>query len=247
MRDEPSPPRFRLARALVRLYPRRWRERYEAEMLALIDDTGLDARRAADLLYGAGREWASVASAWPTERLGWQDAVASFLFLGATAFTIASAGTGVALLLCKIPTPPVTWIENGYRMQLPPRLPSSLGGLGPLVQFLAPIRFFLAGVLRPNRGPKVGRREFCVWLAVLFVGSACWQWSRMVNNLGTGVPPTPLWEIWIEAVIPVYTSIQMLVMSTRFISDRIERQRAVREAAKAARVASVPRRPLGLS
>ena len=60
------PDRHRLARRLVRLYPRRWRERYEVEILALIEDTGLDRRRAMNLLLGAGREWANV-SQWPDE------------------------------------------------------------------------------------------------------------------------------------------------------------------------------------
>jgi hypothetical protein len=42
----------RLARRLVRLYPRAWRARYEDEILALIDETGLSFALALDLLRG---------------------------------------------------------------------------------------------------------------------------------------------------------------------------------------------------
>ncbi len=38
---------------LVRLYPRRWRERYEAELAALIEDSGADWRSAVDVVRGA--------------------------------------------------------------------------------------------------------------------------------------------------------------------------------------------------
>jgi predicted permease len=38
---------------LVRLYPRRWRERYEAELAALIEDSGADWHSAVDVVRGA--------------------------------------------------------------------------------------------------------------------------------------------------------------------------------------------------
>ena len=43
----------RLARIVLRLYPRAWRERYRAECEALLDDHGVDARTLADMLRGA--------------------------------------------------------------------------------------------------------------------------------------------------------------------------------------------------
>jgi hypothetical protein len=46
----------RLAPRLVRLYPRAWRERYEDEFLALLDQTPLTASIAVDLLVCAIRE-----------------------------------------------------------------------------------------------------------------------------------------------------------------------------------------------
>ena len=48
-----------LARAIVRLYPRAWRARYEAELLALVDESGASGRTIADLGLGAARERAN--------------------------------------------------------------------------------------------------------------------------------------------------------------------------------------------
>jgi hypothetical protein len=45
-------------RWLLRLYPRRWRDRYEAELLALVDDLPPSPAIAVDLIRGAGREHA---------------------------------------------------------------------------------------------------------------------------------------------------------------------------------------------
>lgn len=52
----------RFARRLLRLYPRAWRERYEDEVLALTDETGLTTGHALDLARGALREWSSFGS-----------------------------------------------------------------------------------------------------------------------------------------------------------------------------------------
>lgn len=53
--------RGKLTRALLRLYPRAWRERYEEELVALIDETRLSVWEALDLARGAVvehvREW----------------------------------------------------------------------------------------------------------------------------------------------------------------------------------------------
>ena len=50
--------RHRLARRIVDLYPRVWRERYAAEFLALLDDRDdLGWRDVADIGRGAVREW----------------------------------------------------------------------------------------------------------------------------------------------------------------------------------------------
>lgn len=53
----------RVARAFVRLYPRDWRARYEAELLALLDDTGVSWWTTFDIARGVAREWARVTAA----------------------------------------------------------------------------------------------------------------------------------------------------------------------------------------
>jgi len=45
-------------KALLRLYPRAWRERYGSEMAALVDDLPADIGVALDLLLGAGAAYA---------------------------------------------------------------------------------------------------------------------------------------------------------------------------------------------
>ncbi len=53
-----SPVAARQMKALLRLYPRAWRERYGSEMAALIDDLPADIGVALDLLVGAGAAYA---------------------------------------------------------------------------------------------------------------------------------------------------------------------------------------------
>jgi hypothetical protein len=47
----------RLARALVRRYPRAWRERYERELLALFEDAPPTVLHVVDLAFGCLAEW----------------------------------------------------------------------------------------------------------------------------------------------------------------------------------------------
>jgi hypothetical protein len=58
-----KPALARLIRLVVRGYPRAWRERYEAEFLALIDDSPVTWRTVVDVLRSAGHEWARAAAA----------------------------------------------------------------------------------------------------------------------------------------------------------------------------------------
>jgi hypothetical protein len=54
---QPSRRAHRLAHRIVRLYPAAWRERYQDEMLALIDQTECSWRMTLDLASGAVVEW----------------------------------------------------------------------------------------------------------------------------------------------------------------------------------------------
>jgi hypothetical protein len=56
----------RVARRLLRWYPKPWRARYGIEMRELVDEMPVRWRQVADLAIGAGREWASPrAFGWP--------------------------------------------------------------------------------------------------------------------------------------------------------------------------------------
>jgi hypothetical protein len=168
----------RIARQLVRLYPRAWRARYEDEVLALVEQSGLAACDALDLVRGAAREW-------------WLRPSPMFLESLFLTTVIWAVGSGVASWLgSHVVTPPVISFEAGQRSVLPPRLPSLLGLLGPVVLFLA--------LLRATRGPfpkmfkravrPVGLAEFFVWFAAMTMGSIGMHWANLVSHLGTGLP-----------------------------------------------------------
>jgi hypothetical protein len=48
---------LRIARLIVRLYPRSWRARYGQEMLAIVEQSGLRAIDVVDLIQGLAGEW----------------------------------------------------------------------------------------------------------------------------------------------------------------------------------------------
>ncbi|HEX5216015.1 MAG TPA: hypothetical protein VFV98_11170 [Vicinamibacterales bacterium] len=106
----------RLARALLRLYPRAWRERYGDEFLGLIDETGLTSRSAANIVAGAVTQRARLLLAWRTRET--DPAVAIHVFASLTArealiewptFCALFAGTVVGLHWLGVPLPLWAW------------------------------------------------------------------------------------------------------------------------------------------
>jgi hypothetical protein len=222
-----------LARRLVRLYPRLWRERYETEMLALIEDTGLNWRRGANVLYGAGREWYSVLLRRPAEFSHWS----MVLGLVIAAAAISAAGTLTELSLARFGFVPSMW-----------QVQTSLGGVLPALQFLLIGRGWLSGVMRPyglgGTNWKAGPTEVRWWLAALFVGSVCWQWSQMAGDAGASHASSPLLRSWGSSAFQVFVQMSILRMSTQSYSEHLQR---LRDAATARARADVPRNPIGLS
>jgi hypothetical protein len=221
----------RVARQLVRLYPRRWRERYEAEMLALIEDTGLDWRRGANVLYAAGREWGAVLLRRPAESSHWS----MVLGLVIAAAAISAAGTLTELLLARF-VPPI------WQVQI------SLGGILPALQVLVIGRGWLSGVMRPYGfgGPnwKTGPIEMRWWLAAFYLGSVGRQWSQLARGLDSALPPHPLLGVWGSSTFQVFTQMSLLRMSTPSYWESLQR---LKDAGKARIRAEVPRNPIGLS
>jgi hypothetical protein len=84
--------RNRFARVLVRLYPRQWRDRYETEMLALVEQSGLTWRASLDLVFGAARAWVENPPRTFPARL-------VFLAVVMVPFNVIGTGVGRALQL----------------------------------------------------------------------------------------------------------------------------------------------------
>jgi hypothetical protein len=244
----------RVARRLVCLYPRAWRERYEAEMLALIEESGLGWARAVDLVVAAGREHVRARLGWPAE-----GTLTHFLMLagslGVTIFGIASIGTGLAMLLTHVPTPPRIWIEGGRRLIAVPLWPSRLAFFAIVVNLASTGRSLIAlsagrRVARTkNRLSakwRLSRQEYLIWIVLAAIGAPFWQWSQRVNNLGTGVPLWPWLRIWLLSASMISTTVLLLYVQSIDAWNGAERAR-LREADRKTRLrASVPKDPLGL-
>jgi hypothetical protein len=243
-----------LAHVLVRLYPRAWRARYQAEMLALIDDSGLGWGRAVDLVIAAGREHLRTRLGWPSE-----GTLTHFLMLigglGVTIFGIASIGTGLAMLLTHVPTPPRTWIEGGRRLVAVPLWPSRLAFFAIVVNLASTGRAFIA--IRAGRDAarmgnrlsarwRVSRRELLIWIGLAAIGAPFWQWSQRVNNLGTGVPLWPWVRIWLLSASMISTTVLLLYTQSIDVWNGAERARARKAARMAGLRAATPKNPLGL-
>jgi hypothetical protein len=86
----------RWIRMIVRLYPRAWRDRYEAEMLALVEASPTGAGTAVDLLAGAMRERV-IQFAVAYARDGWSRR--SLAFLAGSRVLLISIGSMLAVAL----------------------------------------------------------------------------------------------------------------------------------------------------
>jgi hypothetical protein len=113
----------RLARALLRLYPREWRERYGDEFLGLIDETGLTWRSVVNVAAGAVAQRARALVAWRTREP--DPSLAILVFASLTArevliewptFCALFAGTVVGLHWLGVPLPLWAWWPQAITM-----------------------------------------------------------------------------------------------------------------------------------
>jgi hypothetical protein len=96
-----------LANRIIRFYPRPWRQRYSAEMQAILDEIPVQWRQTIDLAAGAIREWLS------PRALGWPARSAAARILSVRAFkffAVAYAIDGAARL--------VAWQLNGANVTI---------------------------------------------------------------------------------------------------------------------------------
>lgn len=159
-----SPRRLALARFLIRRYPRRWRERYADEMLAMIDDAGVTPLGLLDLARGAAGEQAREGVAF---------------FLGGWAQRLESKYFGARRLLIWFGGAVVLWLGGeglGHRLAangaaLPQffRLASFLSILAGIgrVAWLRSAIFWTRGEPVRTPTPGMGYAETSLWLAAV--------------------------------------------------------------------------------
>ena len=201
---------MKFARAIVRLYPRAWRARYEDEMLALVEQSGLTAFRALDLMLGAAQEWTREIARLLATRPGFRTFLAPLVMTG----LITALGLTIALWLrANVVTPPVISYVDGQRGVLPPRLPGYFAiswSVLVVAIFVGDWRAFLA----TKAGRPVARHAPAAvgWLVALAVTVPGAIWDALVSHYGTGLAPAPGMRI---AMIVMFTFSSLQSLTSR--------------------------------
>jgi len=221
----------RWARALLRLYPRAWRARYEDEVLGLLDDDPADFRTLVDLARGLGRERM-------VALLEWRPGEAARLTAASFGEMASLLGIGALLSLLAVPTAAWAGAHGAH---------SGPAWLAVLVvfPFAAPLRWLVASTALNGgrwRWALVSDRELPIWGAIFFVTCVA-SFLPHVTTTGLTTPALnqPLWMVALRG-----TQVQLFAMATRRQFDRAQRAKALREAARAALRHQLPRRPLNL-
>jgi hypothetical protein len=204
--------RKRIARLLVRLYPHKWRERYEAEMLDLLDQNGATVGQLFDILLAVTGEWGAYHLVLR--------AVSVLAAVGGGGALVAAVGAVVASALHQqfavLPLfqPVFSPSAHGMLVHAPPII-ISLELAGDALGMLALLRSFVGG-LGVFKGVKVGWGEMCSWCLVLLASSAVEQFCRLTL---VGIPGQPFYshrEIWRMSAIRIVCALQLLVLSSRW-------------------------------
>jgi hypothetical protein len=199
---------MRFAARLTRLYPRRWRARYEEEMLALLEQTGLGVFRALDLMQGALFEWTYEAALLSKTRFRFR-----FLLPLAVTGVIAALGlVAASWLTSHVVTPPSISLVDGQRAVLPPRLPSFLGGSWYVLVFIIFIGEWRAyRAAKASKSPSTLRAGQALGHLAALAGTVPLAfWSALVAHYGTGLPPAPGIHIFF-VVLMTFSSLQTVL------------------------------------
>jgi hypothetical protein len=121
------------ARLLVRLYPRKWRERYGEELLALVDDQPVTVRDTADLVANCLREWertlqlgrvlGPMAAGAAANAVGWflRDTLGRLPFVDAAFPGVMGTWIAIWVLICARLAPAYwRWLSAPLHRQPPP-------------------------------------------------------------------------------------------------------------------------------
>jgi hypothetical protein len=218
----------RIARLLVGLYPRRWRERYAQEMLELLKLRPVTAWQLFDISRAIVRERVSHL---PLSFVLW-GAWGGGALLAAIGLVFASTlqrwyGTLPEFQPIFTPSP------DGRLVYAPPI--DTLGFISPVVSLLVLARAISVGYgrikLRFTQSPKVRASEAWCWVVVLFAASTIHQLIDL--NAQRGIPGYPAYStqrIWVQSAMQVVVALQFLLSSSTWYTRRIERLRAIREA-----------------
>ena len=174
----------RLARALLRLYPRTWRARYGDEFLALIADTGLTWRSMLDVVLAASVERARVLIAlWRGQAEA--DAFVKTKTWGPANFReLVTEGGAVACLMC------VTWlllIQLGV-----PKPWANTSSLPLLLSLFAQVA--LLDLLVPRPASPIDRvlLRFVPFALGVGVAGLAWACGGLLTGLGVPGPSGPI-------------------------------------------------------
>ena len=118
---------------IIRLYPRKWRERYGDELAALLDDRSMNFRDGVDLLVNCAREWSRtlrlariflpIAGAFAANATGWwlQDTFGRLPLVDAMFPKTLFIWLGVLVLICVRLAPSYwRWLSAPLHREPPP-------------------------------------------------------------------------------------------------------------------------------
>ncbi len=158
----------RLAQAIVRRYPTAWRERYEDEVIELVDDAPVRMRDLADLAHGLIVErWRELLSSAESPRRT-EFVLVMFGPLVVLSVVLSGAATGWLLRLALGPWSPA-WAD--------------VGEWALMVLLLASFPFRWRSVLPPHENRR--GRMLLVLLAGLFVLVSMSEWGELVRFDGS--------------------------------------------------------------
>lgn len=164
--------------ALLRLYPRAWRERYGDEMLALVEQSGGGWRCTASLVSGAVREWVH-AAAGDT----WAGRVAAALAVVSAELMVAVSILLLFVVVCSAAGLAVQWTLHALSPEW--RLPSAIATATTFADAWSHAMLLIGyGAIVSLPLALVGRRFFAGASRAACVLAACVCMALVVRALG---------------------------------------------------------------
>jgi hypothetical protein len=153
----------RLSRWLLRLYPRAWRDRYEDEVIALLDESAVSVRQLWDLASGACVEWVHVLLAPRTSAALLEHRPVMWLFRA----SVVLGPVAIGLAVCRATA---TAILHATQPEVPLGMVIAAVCVLPL-QFFGVVRLYRSAPVgdTPPKRP-IGRAELWMWVVLFLIG-----------------------------------------------------------------------------